>query len=356
MEILMTLLAKAEIGRMGLGLGALIALLAFLVLSRKLKQVARHKQAVFEEPITPVPQEGEAPDGSDTFPFEESVTPIIRSGPSSVRRSLPRPIGLPAIPHPPEVKLPVEEPPVSEPAEALFPESPPPETSGGDPVLKEPGIGKPGASLPEVKPNASDSPREALPEEGRQADSRKDEPSPELPAMEDPHPLPQEEPEPAKPREKPSGEKLEIEEDRTESPHEESPIDTPEGDSPPGERINTPEGDSPPGERINTPEDDSPPGDEKGGEPVTGRETDVPPPPEPPAARAVPAVPVEQAITPTGIVCLICGRSFLNLRLHLQRKHKMTPEAFLHHFGLDDTFPLSLSAATKAAEKAQDTS
>ncbi|MBF0179586.1 MAG: MucR family transcriptional regulator [Magnetococcales bacterium] len=80
-------------------------------------------------------------------------------------------------------------------------------------------------------------------------------------------------------------------------------------------------------------------------------ETDAIPTGEPPpdwtltsfpeSTQQRPFVPLDQAVTPQAIICLICGRACKALRAHLTRTHGMEVPQYRAMFGLDRNFPMT---------------
>jgi predicted transcriptional regulator len=56
--------------------------------------------------------------------------------------------------------------------------------------------------------------------------------------------------------------------------------------------------------------------------------------------RAVPAVPIDKAVTQDKVVCLCCGKSFKMLKRHLGAEHGLTEAAYRNMFGLSEDVPL----------------
>ncbi len=57
--------------------------------------------------------------------------------------------------------------------------------------------------------------------------------------------------------------------------------------------------------------------------------------------KVVPAVPVDQIVTGKGVTCLICGKVFKGLKVHLLRSHKLDADAYRAQFGLPEDTPMS---------------
>lgn len=58
------------------------------------------------------------------------------------------------------------------------------------------------------------------------------------------------------------------------------------------------------------------------------------------AQPRMPAVPIENAVTPDLVYCLCCGRGFKMLKRHLNAEHDLTEEEYRAAFGLPETMPL----------------
>jgi predicted transcriptional regulator len=59
-----------------------------------------------------------------------------------------------------------------------------------------------------------------------------------------------------------------------------------------------------------------------------------------PAEVLVPAVPIEESVTPDHVVCLEDGMTFRSLRPHLVSAHGLTPEAYRKKWGLSPDHPI----------------
>ena len=59
-----------------------------------------------------------------------------------------------------------------------------------------------------------------------------------------------------------------------------------------------------------------------------------------PLGSRVPAVPVEDSITPDHIVCLEDGKAFKMLKKHLKTKYDLTPEEYRTKWGLPADYPM----------------
>ena len=57
-------------------------------------------------------------------------------------------------------------------------------------------------------------------------------------------------------------------------------------------------------------------------------------------AGQMPAVPVEDSVTPDHIVCLEDGKTFKMLKKHLKTKYDMTPEEYRAKWGLPVDYPM----------------
>jgi predicted transcriptional regulator len=60
----------------------------------------------------------------------------------------------------------------------------------------------------------------------------------------------------------------------------------------------------------------------------------------PPAQVLVPAVPIEESVTPDYVVCLEDGMTFRSLRPHLVSAHGLTPDAYRQKWGLAHDHPI----------------
>jgi predicted transcriptional regulator len=58
------------------------------------------------------------------------------------------------------------------------------------------------------------------------------------------------------------------------------------------------------------------------------------------AEALVPAVPIEESVTPDHVVCLEDGMTFRSLRPHLVSAHGLTPEAYRQKWGLAHDHPI----------------
>jgi len=56
--------------------------------------------------------------------------------------------------------------------------------------------------------------------------------------------------------------------------------------------------------------------------------------------KAVPALPIDQAVTSDKVYCLCCGRGFTMLKRHLKAEHGLTEEEYRLRFGLPEDMPL----------------
>ena len=59
-----------------------------------------------------------------------------------------------------------------------------------------------------------------------------------------------------------------------------------------------------------------------------------------PVEAPVPAVPIEESVTPDHVVCLEDGMTFRSLRPHLVSAHGLTPEAYRKKWGLAPDHPI----------------
>ena len=70
--------------------------------------------------------------------------------------------------------------------------------------------------------------------------------------------------------------------------------------------------------------------------------------------RLVPALPVEQSITPDYIYCLEDGKKFRMLKKHLRACYDMSPEEYRAKWGLNADYPMvALNYAVKRQELAR---
>lgn len=69
---------------------------------------------------------------------------------------------------------------------------------------------------------------------------------------------------------------------------------------------------------------------------------------EAPAAPLVPAVPVEESVTPDYIVCLEDGRRFKTMKRWLRATYGLSPEQYKERWGLPTDYPLTAPNYTKA--------
>lgn len=58
------------------------------------------------------------------------------------------------------------------------------------------------------------------------------------------------------------------------------------------------------------------------------------------AGAAVPAIPIDQAVTDEKVYCLCCGKGFTMLKRHLKAEHGLTEEEYRQIYGLSESFPL----------------
>jgi predicted transcriptional regulator len=75
------------------------------------------------------------------------------------------------------------------------------------------------------------------------------------------------------------------------------------------------------------------------------------PPPEAPAEKPTPAVPIRRSINPDYLICLEDGRQFKSLKRHLRTKYDLTPEAYRAKWGLPKDYPMV--APNYAASRSQ---
>jgi predicted transcriptional regulator len=74
-------------------------------------------------------------------------------------------------------------------------------------------------------------------------------------------------------------------------------------------------------------------------------------PPEAPAEKPTPAVPIRRSINPDYLICLEDGRQFKSLKRHLRTKYDLTPEAYRAKWGLPKDYPMV--APNYAASRSQ---
>lgn len=55
---------------------------------------------------------------------------------------------------------------------------------------------------------------------------------------------------------------------------------------------------------------------------------------------AIPAIPIENAVTQDKVFCLCCGKGFKMLKRHLGAEHGLTEAEYRRRFGLADDMPL----------------
>jgi predicted transcriptional regulator len=67
-----------------------------------------------------------------------------------------------------------------------------------------------------------------------------------------------------------------------------------------------------------------------------------------PAAPPVPAVPIEDSVTPDYIVCLEDGRRFKTMKRWLRATYGLSPEQYKERWGLPADYPLTAPNYTKA--------
>lgn len=60
----------------------------------------------------------------------------------------------------------------------------------------------------------------------------------------------------------------------------------------------------------------------------------------PATAGQVPAVPIDQSITDSHLVCLEDGLHFKSLKRHLRTHHQLTPEQYRDRWGLSADYPM----------------
>ena len=72
------------------------------------------------------------------------------------------------------------------------------------------------------------------------------------------------------------------------------------------------------------------------------------------SGELVPAVPVEESVTPDYIICLESGKKFKSMRRHLS-KLGMTPEQYREKWGLPSDYPIvAASYSAKRSQMAKD--
>jgi len=63
--------------------------------------------------------------------------------------------------------------------------------------------------------------------------------------------------------------------------------------------------------------------------------------------QRAPAVPVEDSLADTYVVCLECGRTLTNLRRHLRAAHGLTPEQYRERWNLPGNYPIVAPAYSR---------
>jgi len=66
-----------------------------------------------------------------------------------------------------------------------------------------------------------------------------------------------------------------------------------------------------------------------------------------PAGAPVPAVPIEQSVTPDHLVCLEDGMKLKVLRKHLEEAHGLTPRQYRQKWGLPEDYPMTAPRFTR---------
>ncbi|MBF0623421.1 MAG: 1,4-alpha-glucan branching protein GlgB [Magnetococcales bacterium] len=69
------------------------------------------------------------------------------------------------------------------------------------------------------------------------------------------------------------------------------------------------------------------------------------------AGDQAPAVPLDQAVRKDGVVCLLCGKEFKSLPVHLARTHKLDVDAYRNRFGLSEDFPMEVKPQPEKKRK-----
>src|SRR5262249_19141650 len=70
-----------------------------------------------------------------------------------------------------------------------------------------------------------------------------------------------------------------------------------------------------------------------------------------PAAKPVPAVPIEKSVTPDYIVCLEDGKRLKMLKRHLRTAYNMSPEQYRHRWALPPPYPMVARSYAKKRSK-----
>ena len=71
----------------------------------------------------------------------------------------------------------------------------------------------------------------------------------------------------------------------------------------------------------------------------------------PPAAKPVPAVPIDESVTPDHIVCLEDGQRLKMLKRYLRTAHNLTPEQYRRRWALPANYPMVASNYAKKRSK-----
>lgn len=67
----------------------------------------------------------------------------------------------------------------------------------------------------------------------------------------------------------------------------------------------------------------------------------------------VPAVPIEQSVTPNYLICLETGRKLVGLRRHLQQTLRLTPEQYRARWGLPPDYPMVAESYSRRRKSVQ---
>ena len=63
--------------------------------------------------------------------------------------------------------------------------------------------------------------------------------------------------------------------------------------------------------------------------------------------KPIPAVPVDQSVSDTDIVCLEDGKKYKSLKRHLRTSHGMTPKDYIQKWGLPPDYPMVAPSYSK---------
>ena len=85
--------------------------------------------------------------------------------------------------------------------------------------------------------------------------------------------------------------------------------------------------------------------------PNAPKENIAPPPPPHRPCTPLPAVPVEESVVKSHIVCLEDGKKFKSLKKHLAIHHKMSPEQYRKKWGLPPNYPMTAPVYTDTRSK-----